>query len=268
MFDHACARAVLARWVAGVFHAPEPADDSGAQPARDDDGLLGAARCLGMPDGLLQRALHAPGDGRERAARYRHLFGHAVRGACPLYELEYARGEVFQQGHALADLGGFYRAFGLGMSPQAHERLDHAAAEWEFLAMLAWKEALAIAWRDGHAPAPAAIDVHAAIDTCRGAQRAFLRDHAAAWMPALFARVQRADPDGAYGRAARTAEWLLRNWCDEFELPFGPAWLELRPVEEDDLSIECGPGPEPGRVRLGAGLAAALGAGEPHEAFD
>ena len=58
-----------------------------------------------------------------------------------LYETEYGRGALVK-GNALADIAGFYRAFGLefGHEDSAHEMLDHVSVELEFYALLLMKQ--------------------------------------------------------------------------------------------------------------------------------
>lgn len=263
-----CARAVLARWIADAFCEPAPGAGEPSGATGRAELLHKAAETLGLPPSPLFDGERSPADGGPLDARYRSLFGHSVRSECPLYEMEYSRGDVFQQAHVLADVAAFYRAFGLECSGDAHERPDHVSAQWELLSLLAWKEAQAAAWKLDPRGRPAGLDADAAVATCRDAQRAFLRDHAAGWMPAFFARVRRGDGDGFYGRVAALGEALLRHLCDAFNVPFGPAWLELRPFDEEDLEIECGPAAEPGRARLGAGLAQAMGGGERRAVVD
>src|SRR3990172_4946219 len=40
-------------------------------------------------------------------------FGHAVSKDCPPYEAEYGQAHIFEKTQTLADISGFYRAFGL-----------------------------------------------------------------------------------------------------------------------------------------------------------
>src|SRR5262249_15245139 len=58
---------------------------------------------------------------------YLAAFGHAARGRCPLNEIEYGnlKADPLFQPHRLADLGGFYRSFGLEIACDADERQDH-----------------------------------------------------------------------------------------------------------------------------------------------
>lgn len=56
-------------------------------------------------------------------------FGHAVSKDCPPYEAEYGQAHIFEKTQTLADISGFYRAFGLEsaaairMSPRSSSRL-------------------------------------------------------------------------------------------------------------------------------------------------
>ncbi len=157
------------------------------------------------------------------------LFGHSVRGACPPYELEYDRGEIIQQTAELADLAGFYTAFGLQLADSAFERPDHAAVECEFMGVLCAKEAWGLETGE---PALA--------ESCFDAQRLFLRDHLARWFPAFARRVETADPIGLYGRTALLAREIVNEDCRRFEIDVGPQWLELRPADPGrDAAIDC-----------------------------
>jgi hypothetical protein len=77
-------------------------------------------------------------------------------------------------------------------------------------------------------------------ETSFDAQRAFLRDHLARWLPAFCARVMSADGDGLYGRLARLAAALVEAECRCFEIAAGPQYLELRAVDPNaDANINC-----------------------------
>lgn len=98
---------------------------------------------------------------------YTRCFGHAMSKDCPPYEAEYAQAHIFQKTHTLADIAGFYRAFGLDLAADAHERVDHVSVELEFMHFLCLKEAYALA--NGHPQEQLAL--------CREAQRKFLCEH-------------------------------------------------------------------------------------------
>lgn len=169
---------------------------------------------------------------RELVGSHLRLFGHAVRGTCPPYELEYGRGEIIQQTADLADLAGFYAAFGLCLGEGAYERADHVCVECEFMCVLCAKEAWGI--RQGNMEL---------VDACCDAQRQFLRDHLARWLPAFSHRVASLDPDGFHGHAAALAAAFIDEECRAFDIEAGPQWLELRPVDASrDAEIDCDSG--------------------------
>lgn len=158
------------------------------------------------------------------------LFGHTVCGNCPPYEFEYGWSEIIQRASELADVAGFYSAFGLELGAQSAERPDHVSAECEFMCVLCAKEA--------HA---AAEEHERDRDTARQAQRSFLRDHLARWLPAFAQRVERMDSDGLYGAVARFASAFVDGECRRFGMTAGPSRLELRPIDpKREATINCG----------------------------
>jgi TorA maturation chaperone TorD len=169
---------------------------------------------------------------KELAGAHARLFGHSVRGTCPPYELEYGRGEIIQQTAELADLAGFYAAFGLNLSESAFERADHVSVECEFMCVLCAKEA----W--GHEKGNREL-----VESCHDAQRQFLRDHLARWLPAFAHRVASLDPDGFHGHVGMLAGSFVEEECRVFDLEAGPPWLELRPIDPArDAEIDCDTG--------------------------
>ncbi|MCH8963409.1 MAG: molecular chaperone TorD family protein [Planctomycetes bacterium] len=162
--------------------------------------------------------------------RHTQLFGHAVRGTCPAYELEYERGDIPQQSAELADIAGFYNAFGMELHAAAHERPDHATVQFEFLSVLAAKEVYAIETSNVEGQ-----------QVLQRAEKAFLADHIARWVPAMATRLQDADPDGFYGRLGGLMQSFIAAECEHFGVSCGPRLLELRTIDpQRDASIECG----------------------------
>jgi nitrate reductase assembly molybdenum cofactor insertion protein NarJ len=92
------------------------------------------------------------------------------------YETEYGLPHEFRQSQELADITGFYRAFGFRVGGTRRERPDHVAVELEFLYALALKQAYAV---EAGALEQAEI--------CVDAQARFLQDHLGRWLE-LFAR--------------------------------------------------------------------------------
>ncbi|MDP6143855.1 MAG: molecular chaperone TorD family protein [Candidatus Marinimicrobia bacterium] len=71
------------------------------------------------------------------------IFGHTLSKQTAPYALEHLKStDVFFRTQKLADLNGFYKAF--GMEVECVERADHIATQTEFLSYLILKECLAI----------------------------------------------------------------------------------------------------------------------------
>ena len=120
-------------------------------------------------------ALHedAAGTPEERAERTR-LF--ELPAGCPPYEAAWIRRD---KGAILADVAGFYRAFGFDVAPDTGVRHDHLGAMAEYVALLCVMEARARA--AGNAER-ADIAHQACVD--------FLRDHLVDWVPSFLARLR------------------------------------------------------------------------------
>ncbi len=122
-------------------------------------------------------------------AGYDRVFGLVPARECPPYETEYhPSSETFFRSQQLADVAGFYRAFGLGTSRLAPERPDHIALELEFMAFLLLKKRLA-------------PDGTEQVDVCAEAQRTFFREHLAWWVPSFLTGLRRKAGGGLYGAA-------------------------------------------------------------------
>jgi DMSO reductase family type II enzyme chaperone len=109
----------------------------------------------------------------ELQAIHRRTFG-LTGSLC--YETECGLPHEFRQSQEMADITGFYRAFGFDLGGVTRERPDHLAAELEFMHVLALKEAYA--FNGGNAE-------H--VEICIDAQRKFLKDHLGRWV-SLFAQ--------------------------------------------------------------------------------
>jgi nitrate reductase assembly molybdenum cofactor insertion protein NarJ len=96
------------------------------------------------------------------------------------YETELGLPSEFRQSQEMADIAGFYRAFGFLVGGEQRERPDHLATELEFLYVLSLKEAYA---------AEKGIDEH--VEVCVEARRSFLRDHLGRWIGLFFQSVSR-----------------------------------------------------------------------------
>lgn len=130
----------------------------------------------------------------------------------------------------LADVAGFYRAFGMAVSG---DRPDHIVAQLEFLALVLLAEAEAIERGDPERSQIAA-----------DATRSFLRDHVGVWIYAWAARVGEIDELAPWFPYAAAAADLTRSeaanrnvipLCDGVALP-----ADAGVADDADAVIECG----------------------------
>lgn len=73
-------------------------------------------------------------------SEHRRVFSNVITLDCPPYETLFGNDHVFAQSQVMGDIAGFYRAFGVELSKDIHERLDHLSVEFEFMHFLAYKE--------------------------------------------------------------------------------------------------------------------------------
>jgi putative dimethyl sulfoxide reductase chaperone len=163
----------------------------------------------------------APADSPGPAEEHTFLFARQT--PCPPYECTYYAGGMEQN---LADIAGFYRAFGLQLAPEAHERADHVSSQLEFMAVLCAKEARAL----GHNLAePAGI--------CRDARRSFLEFHLGRWTPAFAARLEAKARLPLYPALAGVLRAFLDAEAEELGATLGPA--HVSPVNQVEPVGAC-----------------------------
>ncbi len=124
-------------------------------------------------------------------------------------------------GMILADLAGFYQAFGFFELARAGEKPDHISVELEFVAFLFAKEAHALA--SGEVEAAAVV---------REAREGFFRHHLAVWVASFAAAVESRDPHGFFAGGARAA---VRAVGEETTVE-SPGHIAVSP----DTPVECG----------------------------
>lgn len=135
--------------------------------------------------------------------QYQAAFGLLLGGACPPYETEYiAEKFPYARHHCLADVAGFYRAFGLRLAPALRERPDHVSLQLEFMAFLIGQEHAAL-----HDQAP---DSTRAMSDFRKAQLRFFREHLSWWVPGYCRLLAEHAGTGFYAEAARwLSAWIV-----------------------------------------------------------
>lgn len=116
-------------------------------------------------------------------------------GGCPHQESHYVGANAFQKTDLMADVAGFYAAFGVRNSTTRRELPDFLGSELEFLWLLGCKEARAL--RQGKAEAAA---------ICREAREKFLAEHLAAWVGPYRERIERSAAGPFYVLLARLLE--------------------------------------------------------------
>jgi TorA maturation chaperone TorD len=179
-------------------------------------------------------ALHAPPD--DLRADDDRVFGLVVPKECPSFETEYEpTGEIFARSQQMADVAGFYRAFGIEPSRRSPERPDHLGLELEFLAFLLL--------RKRQARAALATDPEAAsrVEVCERAFRDFVRDHLAWWVPAFASGLARkAGGRGFHAPLARLLACWVPAECRRLGIQavLRPARPEL--IEPPEEQAGCG----------------------------
>lgn len=168
----------------------------------------------------LSAVLHAD-DPDDVRSEYVALFDHGAD-RTPLYETEYGRMRGMSKGPELADLNGFYRAFGLlaADGAQHHELGDHLGVELEFYSVLLARQARLLELADAEGQ-----------EIVEDARRKFLVDHLGRFAPAIVARDTVAQSP-FYGPVFTFAAALVQAQC---------AALGVTPAPLDFHSLESAP---------------------------
>ena len=167
------------------------------------------------------------------SADHWRLFGHTTRGLVCACETEYGPDNGFHQPQQLADIAGYYLAFGLRPSASGEVRPDHMACECEFMDFLSRKQAHLLDAVDS-------TDRAEALETTTDAARSFLRDHLGRFGRAFGARVASEDRGGFHGVMGRLLLTFVDEECARLGLQAGPIDLLVRPEDVDDAPMACG----------------------------
>ncbi len=163
---------------------------------------------------------------------YRQLFGlTAVSGQCPACEVEFETNtDPAYRSQRLGDVAAFYRAFGLQVSEDAGERIDHITMEAEFLYVLLAKEAAAL--QNGDA---------GGVEICRDARMKFFQEHVGWWLPALGRLVSRLSSSPFYRQLAVLTAGLsaLERICLGLSSFTTRAMPKSSPLEAEATCFDC-----------------------------
>lgn len=201
------------------------------EPAAESCSLgLGEHPLVELDPSLMLQRLPTSADALN--AHYEQTFGLLVSSNCPPYETEYINSRfTFQRSHGLADIAGFYSAFGLEPSTFHPERHDHLALELEFMAFLLGLERAA-----------AESDLADRVErraVCRDAQRRFLDEHLIWWVPTFARLLSRQDPGGFFDATSRFLAALLTAERALAGIPAPQGQVTPSTVERPDECSGC-----------------------------
>lgn len=241
--------AVLAR---GFVYPPRALADWRAEA--DDRGEFAAAveklpggNALASDLRALERAresVASPDDLERLRDEWIEFFGNLRTQQFPPYETEYTGGGDFRQNQDLADLTGFYRAFGLNLreAEERRERPDHLAVELEFLHFLCWKEAAARAGRN---------EEH--VEVCLDAERKFLRDHLGRWADVFGRGVEKTAQSSFYRALAGLLRALVAHEAVSLGVTPDPVAVPPSRRRREPEPMTCGAEAESPLVQIQGG---------------
>jgi TorA maturation chaperone TorD len=172
--------------------------------------------------------------GADLREEYDRVFGLVLNRECPPHETEYhASAATFFRSQQLADIAGFYRAFGIEPARAAPERPDHLALELEFMAFLLLKKRLA--------SAALAINPNGAeqAQICDEAAGVFFRDHIAWWAPSFATGLRRKAGSGFYAAVAQVLAAFLPVERDHWGVAAARVPLAVTLIERPEEQQGC-----------------------------
>lgn len=164
---------------------------------------------------------------------HRRVFSNVIALDCPPYETLFGNDHVFGQSYVMGDIAGFYSAFGVQLSQDIHERLDHLSVELEFLHFLAYKESYALC-HDGPEKLKTVVD----------AEKKFVKEHVGRWVPLFSGMLKKKAEYGFYKVVADlTSQWVAFEVAHLGVIPQPYSETDYRPanlVSPEGQSFECG----------------------------
>ena len=230
--DRALCRSILYDVLCECLSTPTQATMDRLSSVSTREAICEAAQEIGAAAAHATRELFSQAaqcDARELAEEFQRLFGHTAHGQVPPYETEYGSDDMFRQSEELADLGGFYRGFGLTLPPTRSERPDHVCAECEFLSFLACKEAYE------------RIEARQeALEVVQRAEKLFLKEHLGRFGRAFALSLEKHTRHAFYRASAGLFLELLAHDCKELGIEQGQEFLAIREGRDDGVPMACG----------------------------
>lgn len=204
---------------------------------RESDIYKILAVCLHRPNELLFEAFrktdpfHDLLQGtslEELLSEHTRLFSLTVAGGIPPYETEYGHKDIFSKTQRMADIAGFYRAFGMEIS--GAERVDCIGAELDLMYWLTQKEKKAL---EGGERGKAGI--------CRDAAAKFLQDHLGRWGSYFGDQIAKSTRLPFYKKVGQSLFELIESECERLNVqPERVTGWNPEPISATEF--ECGTG--------------------------
>jgi putative dimethyl sulfoxide reductase chaperone len=207
--DILLARATLYSYVSSIFSDPSTPRFKRLYDHEFREIVLFAADTIDRLINVTQESLAQPVSdsfsalgavGGDVDGEYVRIFGHSLSRKTSPYETEHlGNNEIFYKTQCLADLNGFYKAFGLEL--RSGERADHLSLEAEFMMHLIVKEYAA---RERNLESEK-------IMVARDAQRSFWTDHLNNWVTELAGNVAGEAGGGLYAYVGVFVQSLMKK---------------------------------------------------------
>ncbi len=129
------------------------------------------------------------------------------------YETEYMTEKISRKPFELADISGFYKAFGFNIVQDAvnKESVDHISIELEFAAILTWKHEYA---KNNNPDGSQDKNIEIVYD----ARKAFVTDHLAKWGFFFCQQIKSLTGFEYYKKLSRLYKQLLNLECDRYQI--------------------------------------------------
>lgn len=208
-----------------LFHEPTPEAWQALESGRLIQNLSEFRQAGSGSQAMADLSLENPASLPVLHEEHRHVFGHTSSQEYPPYETQYGSAHVFMQTQDMADIAGFYKAFGLSAGREIRERVDHLSLELEFMSFLACKQSHACCYGSQEQ-----------VRICHDAQKRFLEEHLARWIPAFASKLGQYAPDSFFSHLAT----LLKSFvaADAALLGANPSPLRAMDTQIPPFEVE------------------------------